>query len=133
MYNPFIKSDMINHANAQYISCATDITVSGGFSNFISGETVYQGISLDNNNFTGSVLSFDSANSILKVINTSGNLQNNYDINGYISNTTRVALSNNSTSLYVPNSGNIFYLEERSEIERNALGTEQLRILIRFN
>ena len=132
LYNPYVYSDNTNHANTDTINCTTELLVFSGDYSYYQGETVFQGIDFPTASFSATVLSFDSSNNSIKVINTSGTPKENYELKGTISGTSRV-LSSINTPLYVPNSGNIFYLENRPSIERNPLGTEQIRILINYN
>lgn len=132
LYNPFVYSDIYNMANSSYIDCTTEIILSPGEDLFTYGETIYQGASFDERNFSARVVSYDSANLSLKVINTEGTAETNYQILGHSSGGRRVVRQIN-TSTFVPNSGNMFYLENKSEIDRSPLGTDQLRILIRYS
>ena len=132
MYNPYLVSDLTNQANSSYIDCTTEIILSPGDQQFSYGETIYQGTSLPENVYSARVVSYNVANNSLKVINTSGDIQLNYEIIGNTSNVKRVVRQENKPS-YVTNSGNLFYLENRTEIERNQLGTEQIRILVKYN
>ena len=131
LYNPFLISDTINHANSSTINCTTEIIVYTGDYSYIQGESVYQGINLVDSTFSAEVLSFDTANNVLKVINTTGTISENYQLKGETSGVSRIVNGINYPS-YVPNSGNIFVLQNKIGIERDALGTEQTRILIRY-
>ena len=131
IYNPYLVSDQLNHANSSIINCMTEVIVYTGDSPYIHGESVYQGISLSESTFSAEVLSFDSSNNILQVINTKGTIKENYELKGETSGVSRVVNGINYSS-YIPNSGNIFYLENKLGIERDNLGTEQTRILIRY-
>jgi hypothetical protein len=73
--NPFAYyGNSIGFANAAVYKTSTDFVVSQGFSVYIPDETVYQSVdgTLENAHYTATVLSFDSTNNILKLINISG-------------------------------------------------------------
>lgn len=132
IYNPYVLTDLVNHANTNYISCFSEILVFFGENSFVPGETIYQGMSVSEAEYSATVLSFDSANNSIKVINTSGTPQENYLIVGENSGTARVIAGIN-TPTYVPNSGDIFYIENKGVVERSPFGSEQIRILINFS
>lgn len=132
LYNPFVYSDIYNIANSSYIDCTTEIVLSPGEDLFTYGETIFQGVSFDERNFSARVVSYDPTNFSLRVINTEGTVETNFQVLGHSSGARRVVRQIN-TSAFVPNSGNMFYLENKPEIDRSPLGTDQLRILIRYS
>lgn len=132
LYNPFVYSDIYNIANSSYIDCTTEIVLSPGEDLFTYGETIFQGASFDERNFSARVVSYDPTNFSLRVINTEGTVETNFQVLGHSSGARRVVRQIN-TSAFVPNSGNMFYLENKPEIDRSPLGTDQLRILIRYS
>jgi len=131
LYNPYLSSNTAIHSNSSFISCTTDMVVTTLGVPFIAGEIVYQGISIEDSIFKGTVLSFDTANNYLSLINTTGTPQQNYEIIGIESNTSKI-IQQIFPSEYVPNSGSIFYVENKVDIKRDPLGTEQIRILINY-
>lgn len=131
LYNPYLNTNTTIHANSSYIPCTTDMIVTSLGSSFIENEVVYQGISLEDSTFRGTVLSFDSSNNYLTLINTTGTPQQSYELIGTESNTSKI-IQQIFPSTYVPNSGNIFYVENKVDVKRDALGTEQIRILINY-
>ena len=131
IYNPYLTSNTTVHSNSSYISCTTDMLVTTLGVPFIEDEVVYQGISLEDSTFRGTVLSFNSSNNYLTLINTTGTPQQSYELIGTESNTSKI-IQQIFPSTYVPNSGNIFYVENKVDVKRDALGTEQIRILINY-
>lgn len=132
LYNPYIKADTTNHTNTSFISCTTDmVTTSVGIS-YTVGEYVYQGISLESGTFSGIVLNFDSANNILSLINTTGTPRNNFELFGIDSGASKVVQQINE-SPYIPNTGTIFYAENRVDVDKDVFGNEQIRILIKYS
>lgn len=131
--NPSAHSTAPNLANGAIYKTTTDLIVSGGQGLYAQDETVYQGSSIANATFTATVLSFDSASNVLKVMNTSGNQQLNDSIrtlpNG--SGTTRTLLNYSLPDLVIK-SGYIVYIENRSAIQRSYDGIEQFKIVLGY-
>ncbi len=132
LYNPYLKADITNHTNSSFISCTTDmITTSVGLS-YSVGEYVYQGLSFDSSTFSGIVLDFDNANNTLSLINTTGTPRNNFELFGIDSGASKVVQQINESS-YVPNSGTIFYVENRIDVDKDIFGNEKIRILVKYS
>ena len=131
VYNPTSLSTAPNQATNSIYKTTTDLFVAGGFGFYTPDELVYQGKSLDTATFIGTVLSFDKATNIIKVINTKGSLITNAPIFGNSSKTTRTLLSY-SLPDYVPLSGYIAYIENRSSIQRSEDGIEQFKIVLGY-
>lgn len=132
IYNPYLVDDVENHSNSSFISCSTGMVMSSLGNPFVGGEVVYQGSSIQNKNFSATVLSFDSANNYLYLINTSGTPRESYELNGQTSGAVKTIQQINYPS-FVPNSGVLFYVENRVDVDRNELGSEQIRILINYS
>ena len=132
MYNPFTYSDTVNHSNTSFIPCVTKMLMTslGGY--YIGGEYVYQGSTLENSTFKANVLTFDSANSELYLINTTGNPKETYELIGDKSKTSKIIQQIYNTN-YIQNSGNIFSVENRLETKTDSIGNEQIRILINYS
>ena len=117
-------------ANGSIYKTTTDLIVAPGFGVYVNDEIVYQG-DINNPTFTGTVLSFDVASNVLKLINTTGTLTNNASIYGKVSVTTRTLLTYS-----VPNfqifSGYMSYIENRSGITRSADGIEQFKFCLLY-
>lgn len=132
LYNPYLYSDLNNHANTTFINCMTDVLVSSEGGEYIVGETVYQGFTYENSYFEGRIVNIDSINNTIKLVGITGTPRENYELIGKESRATKIAQQINPP-LYVPFTGNVFYLENRVSIQRDPLGFEQLRILIKFS
>jgi len=129
--SPVTISSPNNIANGAIYKTTTDLIVSSGFGVYQSNEYIYQGNSITDYNFIGKILSFDPASNVVKLINTQGTLITNAPVFGDSSKTTRTLLSY-STPEFVTLSGNIFYLENRSAIQRSSDGIEQFKIVLRY-
>lgn len=132
LYNPYVKTNTTMHSNSSFISCTTDLIVTTLGNPFEEGEIVYQGNSLEDYTFKANVLSFDSANNFLSLINTFGTPVENYEIFGTQSNTVKI-IQQVIPSPYVPNSGDIFYVENRLNELRDTVGSQQIRLMINYN
>ena len=117
-------------ANNEIYKTTTDLVVAPGFGTYTIDETIYQG-TVDNPTFIASVLSFDSSNNVVNLINTTGTLANNNPVFGVTSGTTRTLLSY-STPNFVTLSGYLSYIENRTGIQRSADGIEQFKIVLGF-
>ena len=124
-------------ANGEIYRTTTDIVVASGFGTFVEDEYVYQGRSLAEamadpaNNFYAKVVYFNPSTNVLYVINKVGTLVENSPIFGDTSATTRTILSS-SISDFVPFSGYISYIENRSRILRSEDGIEQFRFVLGY-
>ena len=98
---------------------------------FKVGELVYQGINLDRAIFKGSVVSVDDINNTIKIINVSGTAQENYKIKGTQTAGEKIVQQIFLTE-YIPYSGDLFYHENIANIQRDPVGTEQIRIFIDY-
>ena len=131
LVNPTTNSLSPSPANGAIYKTTTDLVVSPGFGSYIFDEILYQGSSVDNATFTGTVLSFDPASNVIRLINTTGTMVVNAPIFGLNSKTTRTLLSY-STPDFVTLSGYLSYIENRSAIQRSADGIEQFKIVLGF-
>jgi hypothetical protein len=109
----------------------TDFIVAQGFGAYQSGETIYQGSSLTNASYTATVLSFDSVNNILHLINTTGSYTTNAPVFGNSSSTVRTLLSV-STPDFVLGSGYLSYVENLPGVQRSSDGIEQFKFVLGF-
>jgi hypothetical protein len=131
--NPY-ASDTITSglfANGSVYSTTTDLVVAPGFGAYTADEYVYQGTSVNNNTFIGTVLSFDTSTNVVKILNTTGTLSTNAPVFGNTSGTTRTLLSY-STPKFVLSSGNIFTIENRTGVQRSTDGIEQFRFVLGY-
>ena len=113
----------------------TQLFVSPGTGSFVSGQTIYQGSSLDTATFTATVASFNATTNVVKVINTYGTLVVNQallqDANGPVTAAVRTLLSYQEPD-FIIYSGYMTYIENRTAIQRSSDGTEQFRTVLRF-
>jgi hypothetical protein len=119
-------------ASASIYKVTTDVTIAAGGGFYVSDETVYQGTSLTSNpSFYATVLSFDSTNNVVKLINTTGTIANNTPLTGSTSGTSRTVL-NVSTPDYIPFSGYLAYVENRTGVQRSPDGIEQFKFVLGY-
>jgi hypothetical protein len=120
-------------ANASIYSTTTDFTVSQGFGAYTPDEVVYQSPNglIENATYTATVLSFDSTFNKVKLINTGGEAVDGLLLIGNSTGTARTVLQQETPS-FIPFSGYLTYLENRSAITRNVDGSEQIRIVLGY-
>ncbi len=129
--NPTALSTSPNPANGAIYKTTTDIVVAPGFGSYDLDETVYQGTSVENASFTGTVLSFDPASNVIKLINTVGTYTVNSPIFGNSSLTARTVLSV-STPDFIVFSGFLTYVENRESVQRSFDGIEQFKFVLGY-
>ncbi len=129
--NPTALSTSPNPANAAIYKTTTDVVVAPGFGIYGLDETVYQGTSLETASFTGTVLSFDEASNVIKLINTTGTRTLNAPINGNSTQTSRTVLTV-STPDFVIYSGFLTYIENRASVQRSVDGIEQFKFVLKY-
>ena len=117
-------------ANGTIYKVSTDLVMAPGFGVYTNDEVVYQG-EVTNPTFTGTVLSFDPASNVIRLINTSGSLTTNAPVHGKTSITTRTLLTY-STPNFTTFSGYMSYIENRSGITRSADGIEQFKFVLGY-
>ena len=130
LINPTSLKNYPYPANGQIYSTSTDVVVSSGFGAFVSDETVYQG-TIDNPTFSATMLSFNSTTNVIKLINIEGTPLINQPIYGVTSQTARTVLSYNTPS-FVPFSGYLAQIQNRSGIQRSSDGIEQFRFVLGY-
>jgi hypothetical protein len=118
-------------ANGAIYKTTTDLTVAPGFGVYVNDEVVYQGNSLETATFVGTILSFDPASNVIRLINTTGSLTTNAPVYGHTSQTTRTLLAY-STPNFALFSGYMSYIENRSGIQRSADGIEQFKLVLGY-
>lgn len=129
--NPTTRELSPNPANGQIYKTTTDLVVASGQGVYTNDEIVYQGTSLADAYFTGRVLSFDSGTNTLKLINTEGTLAYNDSVHGSVSGTVRTLLTY-SIPNFVPQSGYMTFIENRTGITRSEDGIEQFKIVLGY-
>jgi hypothetical protein len=130
LINPTSLANYPYPANGQIYSTTTDVVVSTGFGAFVSDETVYQG-TIDNPTFSATMLSFNSTTNVIKLINIEGTPLINQPIYGVTSQTARTVLSYNQPN-FVPFSGYLAEIQNRSGIQRSSDGIEQFRFVLGY-
>lgn len=118
-------------ANSYIYNLSEEVFVSDGTDLYIQDEIVYQGSSLVDATFKGTVLNFDADNNILYLINTIGTITKNDTIKGQNSNSVRLVI-NNQTDDFVKFSGSIIYIENRKKVQRSPSGLEQFRLILKY-
>ena len=131
LVNPTAKSRSPMTANGAIYKTTTDLVVAPGFGSFIGDEKLFQGTSLTDSTFSGTVLSFDTASNVVKLINTRGTLITNAPVFGDTSKTARTLLTSSTPDL-ITLSGYITFIQNRSSVQRSADGIEQFKIVIGY-
>lgn len=131
LVNPYSLASYPNPANSEIFKTTTDLTVVSGTGTYLNDEIVYQGTSLATASFKATVLSFDDAAGVVKLINTTGTPAINGTLFGDTSGTARTTtgISNPDYDIF---SGHIIFVENRSSIQRSADGIEQLRFVLGY-
>jgi hypothetical protein len=129
--NPTARSTSPNPANGAIYKTTTDVVVAPGFGIYGLDETVYQGTSLETASFSGTVLSFDEASNVIKLINTTGTRTLNAPITGNSTGTQRTVLTV-STPDFVIYSGFLTYIENRASVQRSVDGIEQFKFVLKY-
>ena len=130
LVNPTSFSAGGNPANSAIYKTSTDLVVAPGFGSYVTDEILYQG-TVGSPTFTATILSFDSSNNVVKLINTTGSLTTNSPVFGQTTGTTRTLLTY-STPDFIPLSGYLSYIENRTGIQRSTDGIEQFKIVLGF-
>jgi hypothetical protein len=119
-------------ANGSIYKTSTDLIVAPGFGVYVSDETVFQGPNENINEatFTATVLSFDTASNVLRLINTTGTPTTNAPVRN-TPKTNRTLLSY-STPDYSVLSGYVAVIENRSGVQRSSDGIEQVRLVLGY-
>lgn len=133
LLNPSSKSTAPHPANNSIISLTTDLNVASGFGSYDSNETIYQSTTglIQDATFTGKVLDWDSATHLLRVINTTGTPTTNLPVFGNNTKTVRTLLTYNDSN-FVPFTGYITYIENRSGVTRSEDGIEQFKFVLGY-
>jgi len=129
--NPTSLRTFPNPANSSIYKVSTDLIVSPGFGSYISDELVYQGASLETASYVGTVLSFNPATNVISIINITGTPTLNATVVGNTSKTARTLLSV-STPDFVPFSGYMTVIENRTGVQRSSDGIEQYKFVLGF-
>lgn len=129
--NPLAKSTYPNSANDSIYKATTDFIVASGFGTYANDEDLYQGTSLETAAFRATVLSFDAASNIIKLINITGTPLLNSPVFGHSSGTVRTLLNVDYPD-FITFSGKINYIENRTGIQRSSDGIEQFKFILGY-
>lgn len=121
--NPVLTNGL--NATDLVYNMADIVTTSDGVGSYVSGETVTQ------SGFSATLVSQDSTNNIISLINTQGTYILGSPIVGANSGVSRVMLTYTPTIFNLA-SGYLMYYENRVPVQRSAAGNEQTRIVIKF-
>lgn len=131
LVDPVALSTSPSTANSAIYKGYSEILVSSGRGTYLMDELIFQGTSINTATFIGTVLSFEPATNIIKVLNTSGSIIKNGSIFGNTSKAARTVMNINSPDL-VHCSGQITYIENRDSIQRSSDSIEQFRFVLHY-
>ena len=114
-----------NIATDSIYQISTNISVASGSGTFSLGETITTGT------FSATVLDFDQISNIVYLINITGTPTTNQQLVGQTSSCVRTVL-NISNPKFVPQSGYLAYIENRSHTQRSVDGIEQFKFVLQF-
>lgn len=129
VFNPVDAKGYPFQSNGTIYKTTTDLLVSQGTGAFQFNELLYQTDANNNINWTGTVLSFDNANSIINVINTTGVPVTGSQVFGQTSSTTRTLLTVTEPFFDI-HSGYITYIQNLDGITRSSDGIEQYKMVL---
>lgn len=131
LVNPYSSKTADLHANGSIYNLSTNLIVTPPVVPFIQGELIYQGESLNNNNYIAECLSYDSDIGILYVINSVGIPNPNFAVIGNSSGAYSIV-----SGVIEPTmprfTGNIMYVENVENTQRDPLDTEQFRLIVKY-
>jgi hypothetical protein len=131
LVNPMSQQTAPGPANLSTYNTTTQLTVASGIGSYISDEVVYQGSTLDTATFSATVLSFDPASDVVQLINIVGTPTLNATLYGNTSKNARTLLGV-SESDFIPFSGYLLYIENRSGVQRSFDGIEQFKYILAY-
>lgn len=127
--DPYIYGTKTTASGSVY-NQTTKLTLSTGSSIYYEDEVVYQGGSLSAASFKGTIAAWDSANSIVWLINTEGTPTADVLIGANSAATRYVeSITNKELETYT---GNLLYIDNIAPIQRAADQTEDFKIIIKF-
>lgn len=132
--NPQDVNSRPNPANTAYYVVSSIVTVSPGFNAFQRGETVYQvknKLGLTNAYYTATVADFAEGSNALQLVNESGIPSLNSSLYGNSSGTVRTFLGRLESNI-VKHTGNIIYVQNVEEIQRNEDSIELFKVILQF-
>jgi hypothetical protein len=130
--DPVVYGTTNNMTNLAFSQAMTlTLSQSSSTTDYINDEIVYQGPNLSNAYFTGVVVAWDSANSLLKINNTNGTPVSNL-IYGYTSSAQRYVSGNPQYPDCQPYKGHILYKDNITPISRADDQNEDFKIVLSF-
>jgi hypothetical protein len=111
-------------------SQTTDLTLASGGINFVQDEIVYQGATITDATFSGTVVQWDSSNNLIRLINTKGTPTTQI-LTGLTSLASRFVSSIKMPELE-PYTGRVLYIDNITPITRNADQIEDFKIVLKF-
>lgn len=117
-------------ASNTVVSQLMTLALSGVSNEYVEDEVVYQGVSPENSYFSARVVSWDSANSIIKLSNYRGDPATDI-LYGQNSAASRFINSITYPTLK-PRSGQLLYIDNISPIQRNLDQVEDFKIVLKF-
>lgn len=127
--DPYIYGTETVSSNTVH-SQLTTITVNGTSNDYNEDETVYQGTSLATSTFSGTVVSWNPIESILKLSNVRG-IPTTELLIGETSGANRFVSSVTNPGLQ-PRSGQLLYIDNVTPIQRDADQIEDFKIVLKF-
>lgn len=136
LFNPTSLATTPYPANGSIYRTTTDFITAPGFGAYTPDEIVFQvpvGVNpiLENATYTATVLSFDVASNVVKLLNTTGIPKTNSPVYGDTSKTTRTLLSVSAPNLTI-HSGYIGFIENRTGVQRSNDGIEQFKFVLGY-
>jgi len=131
LINPTSLSTAPNPANGSIYKTTTDLILASGFGSYVPDEIVYQGDSLLNASFKATVLSFDADANVVKLINIKGTPTLDATVYGNSSLTARTLLGVSNPD-FVPFSGYLAYIQNRTSVQRSSDGIEQFKFVLGY-
>jgi hypothetical protein len=120
-----------NTATGSGYNMTTLLYVNYSPSSLLNGEIVYQGQSLSQATFYGTVTNYDASNGIVSVINTAGTPNPNGLIIGNTSGGNKILLQYATPNFQI-GSGYLVYLQNCTPIQRSDNANEQFRLVLKF-
>ena len=131
LINPTAYSTTPYPANGSIYKVTTDLVLASGFGSYVPDEIVYQGDSPLNASFKATVLSFDADQNVVKLINIKGTPTTDATLYGNSSLTARTLLVVNPVD-FVPFSGYLAYIQNRTSVQRSSDGIEQFKFVLGY-
>jgi len=130
LVNPSDATSNPNPASGEIYPLTTDLVVAPGFGSYLFDEMIYQG-DVNNPTFSATVLHFEYETNVLYLININGTPTINAPVFSTVSGTTRTLLTY-STPNVIPYSGYIYYVENRTGVQRSVDGIEQFKLILSY-